>query len=53
MTDEMVGWRHCLSGQESEQAPGDREGQRTPGVPQSMGSQGQTQPRHEQRENTL
>ena len=44
--DEMVGWPHCLSAQESEQAPGDSEGQSTPGVPQSTGSQGQTRPRH-------
>ena len=27
MTDEMVGWHHRLNGHESEQAPGDSEGQ--------------------------
>ena len=25
--DEMVGWHHCLNGHESEQTPGDCEGQ--------------------------
>ena len=34
--EEMVGWHHQLNGHESEQAPGDGEGQ---GVLQSMGSQ--------------
>ena len=27
--DEMVGWHHRLNGHEFEQAPGDREGQRS------------------------
>ena len=27
--DEMVGWQHRLNGQESEQTPGDGEGQRS------------------------
>ena len=27
--DEMFGWHHCLNGHEFEQAPGDREGQRS------------------------
>ena len=36
--DEMVGWHHCLSGHEFEQAPGVGDGQR-PGVLQSMRSE--------------
>ena len=28
--DEMVGWHHQLKGHESEQTPGDGEGQRSP-----------------------
>ena len=28
--DEMVGWHHQLNGHESEQTPGDREGQGSP-----------------------
>ena len=34
---EMVGWHHQLDGHESEQAPGDGEGQK-PGMLQSIGS---------------
>ena len=37
--DEMVGWHHGLNGHESEQTPGDSEGQGKPGVLQSMGLQ--------------
>ena len=37
--DEMVGQHHQLNGHESEQTPGDREGQGKPGVLQFMGSQ--------------
>ena len=37
-TDEKVGWHHQLNGHESEQTPGDNEGQRGLGA-QSMGSQ--------------
>ena len=36
--DEMVGW-HRLNGHEFEQAPGDGEGQGSPGVLHFMGSQ--------------
>ena len=35
--DEMVGWHHQLDGQESEQTPGDGEGQGSLGVLQSLG----------------
>ena len=38
--DAMVGWHHRLNGQEFEQTPGD--GERQPGVLQSMGSQSWT-----------
>ena len=45
--DEMDGWHHQLNGHESEQTPGDGEGQGSqagkPGMLQSMGSQSQTQ----------
>ena len=37
--DEMVGWHHWLNGHESEQTLGDSEGQRKPGMWQSMGLQ--------------
>ena len=37
--DEMVGWHHQLNGHESEQTPGDGEGQGKLGRVQSMGSQ--------------
>ena len=37
--DEMVGCHYCLNGHEFEQAPGDGEGQGSPGVLQFMGSQ--------------
>ena len=37
--DEMDGWHHWLSGRESERALGDREGQRSLVLLQSMGSQ--------------
>ena len=37
--DEMVGWHHPLNGHEFEQTLGNGEGQGTPGVLQSMGSQ--------------
>ena len=37
--NEMAGWHHQLNGQESEQAPGDGEGQGSLGVLQSTGSQ--------------
>ena len=39
MEDEVVGWHHRLKGHEFEQAPGDGEGQGSPGVLQFMGSQ--------------
>ena len=35
----MVGWHHRLSGREFEQTRGDGEGQRSPGVQQSVRSQ--------------
>ena len=35
----MVGCHYCLNGHEFEQAPGDGEGQGSPGVLQFMGSQ--------------
>ena len=38
--DEMVGWHHQLNGQEFEQTLGN--GERQPGVLQSMGSQSQS-----------
>ena len=41
--DEMVGWHHQIDGHESEQTPGDFEGQWKTGVLQSMESQSQTQ----------
>ena len=41
--DETVGWHHQLNRHESEQTPGDSEGQWKPGMPQSMGSQSRTQ----------
>ena len=37
--DEMVGWHHRLKAHESEETPGDSEGQGSLGVLQSMGSQ--------------
>ena len=37
--DEMVGWHHRLYGHEFEQAPGDSDGQGSPGMLQSMGLQ--------------
>ena len=37
--NEMVGWHHQLNGHESEQAPGDGEGQGSLRVPQSTASQ--------------
>ena len=37
--DEMVGWHHQLDGHESEQTPGDGEGQGSLAMLQSMGSQ--------------
>ena len=37
--DEMVGWHHLFDGHESEQTPGDGEGQGQPGVLQTMRSQ--------------
>ena len=37
--DEMVGWHHCLNGHEFEQTPGDREGQGSLSMLQSVGSQ--------------
>ena len=40
--DEMVGWHQRLNGHESEQTPGDSEGQK-PGVLPSTGSQSRTQ----------
>ena len=38
----MMGWHHWLSGHEFEQTLGDSEGQGSPGVQQSMGSQSWT-----------
>ena len=35
--DEIVGWHHQLNGHEFEQAPGDGERQRKPGILQPMG----------------
>ena len=37
--DEMVGWHHRLKAHESEQTPGDSEGQGSLGVLQSLGLQ--------------
>ena len=37
--DEMAGWHHQLHGHEFEPAPGDSEGEGSPGVLQSMGFQ--------------
>ena len=37
--DEMVGWHHRLKAHESEQTPGDSEGQESLGVLQSLGLQ--------------
>ena len=35
--NEVIQWHHWVSGHESEQTPGDREGQtKKPGMPQSM-----------------
>ena len=39
MEDEMVGWYHRLDGHEFEQALGVGDGQGSPGMLQSMGSQ--------------
>ena len=39
MEDEMVGWHHRLDGHEFEQALGVGDGQGSPGMLQSMGSQ--------------
>ena len=37
--DEMAGWHRRLYGHEFEQAPGDSDGEGSPGVLQSMGFQ--------------
>ena len=37
--DDMVGWHHCFSGHEFEQAPGDDKGQGSLAILQSMGLQ--------------